>query len=178
MADSIKRSDDALHGSGKAEYFRAISVPVANPLHPTICDHFMKPFRFQPLSPVVRGSRAVARIALVAILLAIVVGCKPAAKNKQVSKANWGPISAAPNPVPAGAGNGATAISWTGDGSFQEVYVSINGDAENRCWGSAGKTGTFDAPWINAGAVYEFRLYRGNEHKDLIGSVKVTRNKE
>ena len=142
----------------------------------------MKPFRFQPLSPVVRGSRAVARIALVAILLAIVVGCKPAAKNERVSNAetkpDWGPISAAPNPVPGGAGKGATAISWTGDGSFQEVYVSINGDAENRCWGSAGKTGTFDAPWINAGAVYEFRLYRGNDHKDLIGAVKVTRNKE
>lgn len=116
------------------------------------------------------------KFALVALLLAM-VGCKPSQKKVE-DTAPAGVISASPNPVPSGKDIGTTKVSWTGDGSFREVYVSVDNAAENRCWGSADATGSFDFPYINAGAVYEFRLYRGSDHKELLGSIKVTRETE
>ena len=135
---------------------------------------------FAALFPVGKEAAGI-RDALAAFWMSI-VGRRPAAKMDDVVKVETpedsGSISAAPNPVPAGAGKGVTTISWTGDGSFQEVCVSINGGAENRCWGSASKAGSFEAPWINAGGVYEFRLYRGKEDKVFIAVVRVTRKTE
>jgi len=89
-----------------------------------------------------------------------------------------GPITASPNPVPAGPGQGSTTISWTGDGTMREVYCSINGGEEQRNWGQPGKTGSYEVNWINAGATYEFRLYSGTERKELLGTVTVTRKAE
>ena len=135
---------------------------------------------FAALFPV--GKEVVRVRDALAALWVNIVGCRPAAKIDDVLKVetqeNSGSISAEPNPVPAGTGKGTTTILWTGDGSFQEVYVAINGAAEIRCWGSAGKAGSFEAPWINAGGVYEFRLYRGREDKVLIAAVNVIRKKE
>ena len=90
-----------------------------------------------------------------------------------------GTITANPNPVPAGTGNGTSKISWNVDnpsGGKVEVYVSENGKAENK-FAEATK-GSQDAPWINAIATYEFRLYQGTgADRKLLANVTVTRNK-
>lgn len=141
----------------------------------------MKPLPVpSPIRAIHRWGRfAAARVALPAILAVVIVGCRPAAKQEQApTPVVASPISASPNPVPAGSGQGTTTISWTGDGPTHEVYCSTNGAEEKRVWGPAGKTGSFDVTWINAGAVYEFRLYSGKERKELLGTVKVTKNKE
>lgn len=123
------------------------------------------------------GDFTAASILLPAILSVSIVGCRPSAQPDK-GRASAGPISVSPNPVPAGPGPGTTNITWTGDGSVREVYCSINGGEEQRNWGQPGKTGSFEANYINAGAVYEFRLYRGTDHKELLGSVSVTRENQ
>jgi hypothetical protein len=83
-------------------------------------------------------------------------------------------IKATPNPVPAGSGMGTTIISWTtGDASEGEVYVS-EGDQAERLFASKTPQGSGDAPWIQAGRSYEFRLYDA-AHVKLLGKVIVTR---
>lgn len=138
----------------------------------------MKPFPTRAAASSLRrwGRFAAAGSALPAILSLVLIGCRPASKQEPTPAPS--PISASPNPIPAGPGQGLTTISWTGDAPWHEVYCSTNGGEEKRVWGPAGKTGSFEANYINAGAVYEFRLYRGKEHKELLGSVKVTRSKE
>ena len=86
-------------------------------------------------------------------------------------------ITASPNPVPAGKGFGKTTVTWnTGDGSIGQVYVSVNGEQE-KIFADGRPQGSLDAPWIGAGATYEFRLYSGKDHKKLLASVKVIRDK-
>ncbi len=89
--------------------------------------------------------------------------------------AETGPtIKANPNPIPAGSGMGTTTISWTtGDGSEGQVYVLEGGQAE-RLFASKTPQGSADAPWIQAGTNYEFRLYDA-AHAKLLGKVVVTR---
>ena len=83
-------------------------------------------------------------------------------------------ILANPNPVPAGSGLGTTTITWkTGDGSQGQVYVSQDGATENVF--DAGTDGSKEAPWIQTGSSYEFRVYAGSDHKTQLASVKVTR---
>jgi hypothetical protein len=83
-------------------------------------------------------------------------------------------ITATPNPVPAGSGPGSTTIAWkTGDGSQGQVYVSQDGGTDNIF--DAGTDGSKDAPWIQTGSTYEFRVYAGSDHKTQLASVKVTR---
>src|ERR671916_128314 len=69
-------------------------------------------------------------------------------------------LTASPNPIPAGEKPGTTTISWsTGDGSWGQVYVSVDGGEEKLFAG--GKKGTKEAAWIWLGKEYEFRLYTG-----------------
>jgi hypothetical protein len=83
-------------------------------------------------------------------------------------------ISASPNPVPTGSGTGTTTVSWTtGDGSAGQVYISANGQAE-KLWIDKIPQGSGDAPWIQAGSSYEFRLYDA-AHAKLLSKVVVTR---
>ena len=83
-------------------------------------------------------------------------------------------ISASPNPVPAGSGTGTTTVNWTtGDGSAGQVYVSENGQAE-KLWIGGTPQGSGDAPWIQVGSSYEFRLYDA-AHAKLLSKVVVTR---
>ena len=85
-------------------------------------------------------------------------------------------ISATPNPVPAGSGNGTTTIKWTtGDGSVGQVYVSKN-HGEETLFGE-GADGSNEANWIESGSSYEFRLYAGNDHAKLLAKTLVTRAK-
>jgi hypothetical protein len=123
------------------------------------------------------GSR-VLRIACVAVLL-ICAGCSQSkTTSPAVSPASAPTITASPNPVPAGPTKfGATTVTWdTGDGSIGEVYVTVNGAPEKLFAGNRAK-GSLEAAWIGKGD-HEFRLYAGKEHKTMLASVKVTRNKQ
>src|SRR5207248_11117313 len=81
-------------------------------------------------------------------------------------------ISATPNPVATGSGIGTTTISWTtGDRSSGQIYDSADGQPEQIF--ATAPQGSADAPWIEAGKSYEFRLY-GAGHAKLLGKVVVT----
>jgi hypothetical protein len=85
-------------------------------------------------------------------------------------------ITASPNPVPAGQGPGTTSITWnTGDGSVGTVYLSKDGGPEAAF--ANGTPGSAVAPWIEAGVMYEFRLYAGTEHAKMLAKTQVTRQK-
>ena len=100
---------------------------------------------------------------------------RPEATAAAPPSAQTGPtIRATPNPVPAASGMGTATIIWTtGDGSEGQVYVSENGQAE-QLFSSNTPQGSGDAPWIQAGRSYEFRLYDA-AHAKLLGKVVVTR---
>jgi hypothetical protein len=84
-------------------------------------------------------------------------------------------VTADPNPVTSDADAGRTQIAWdTGDGSVGQVCVSVDGGPEALF--AVGARGSQEAPWITAGKTYEFRLYRGAERAEVLGSV-VVRNK-
>lgn len=85
-------------------------------------------------------------------------------------------ITASPNPVSVGDGTGTTTITWnTGDGSAGQVFVSQNG-APDRVFAS-GPSGSAAAPWIQAGITYEFRLYGGTEHANVLAKTQVMAQK-
>jgi hypothetical protein len=68
-------------------------------------------------------------------------------------------------------------ITWdTGDGSIGQVYVAVN-DIPEKIFADKTAKGQREAPWINKGGVYEFRLYAGRSHKTLLASVKVRKTK-
>ena len=79
-------------------------------------------------------------------------------------------LSASPNPLPAGSKR--TTITWdTRDGSAGEVYVSAEGRAEELL--SRGARRSVEIDWISPGNTYEFRLYAGAAHRQLLATVKV-----
>lgn len=81
-------------------------------------------------------------------------------------------LTASPNPVPGGPAG--TTLNWnTGDGSFGQVWVSVNGGAEALF--AQGATGSAEAPWIVSGSSYLFRLYQGTGHATVLAHVTVTR---
>jgi hypothetical protein len=85
-------------------------------------------------------------------------------------------ITASPNPVSVGEGPGTTTVTWnTGDGSAGQVFVS-EGGAPDRMFAS-GPSGSVAAPWIQAGATFEFRLYAGTEHAKTLAKIQVTGRK-
>jgi hypothetical protein len=85
-------------------------------------------------------------------------------------------ITASPNPVPAGEGAGTTTISWnTADGTAGQVYVSVDGEPETLFGGGASESAP--APWIQAGKMYEFRLYAGTQHATVLAKTQVTGQK-
>jgi hypothetical protein len=110
-------------------------------------------------------------------LLAVLgVGCK-GPKSPSLADPVDATITAVPNPVPAQTGKGTTQISWnTGDGSPGQVYVARDGKPEQLF--SQGAKGSQEAPWIRAGLAYEFRLYAGKEHAQLLASVAVRGEKK
>ena len=113
--------------------------------------------------------------------LLFLAGCNPSKGPEATAPsgspaASGAPITASPNPVPAGQGNGTTTISWnTGDGSWAQVYVSVDGGSE-ALFASAPQ-GSAAAPWIETGKTFEFRLYAGTEHTKLLAKTQVTRPK-
>ena len=81
-------------------------------------------------------------------------------------------LSAEPNPVTVGSAE--TTISWdTGDGTVGQVWVSEDGGHEKLF--VEGVNGSSEVGWINAGSVYEFRLYAGRDRSVLLRHHVVTR---
>ena len=124
-----------------------------------------------PWRAVVTGMTTLASVWLLA-------GCKRNETARQASPVpSAATITAEPNPVPPGPGMGKTTIHWdTGDGTWGQVYLAEPDKPELNF--AAGDKGSEDAPWIVPGGVYEFRLYKGTEHTELLGTVKVTRSKQ
>jgi hypothetical protein len=93
----------------------------------------------------------------------------------KVTRSDEAILTASPNPIPAEAGLGATKIGWsTGDGSWAQVYVSVDGGPEKLF--ASGAEDFAEAPWIKNGRTYEFRLYSGTEHTRCLATIKVTRS--
>jgi hypothetical protein len=89
-----------------------------------------------------------------------------------------GLIKADPNPVPAGTGLGKATISWDikSEPGPVAVYVSMN-DAPEVLFATGQQQGNSEAAWIQANAVYDFRLYVGTDaNKKLLDHVEVTRS--
>ena len=83
-------------------------------------------------------------------------------------------LSASPNPVPAGVGQGKTTISWSsGRAAAATVYVSKDG-AEPALFAN-GSHGSEEARWIEAGATYEFSLYGGPDRNTRLARISVMR---
>jgi hypothetical protein len=87
-----------------------------------------------------------------------------------------GMLLAFPNPVPAGSGDGTTAIAWIAPNSATgQVWVSINGAPEVLF--AQGGSGAQYAPWIRHNDIDVFRLYSGIAHTGVpLKSVTVTRD--
>jgi hypothetical protein len=83
-------------------------------------------------------------------------------------------ITAVPNPVPAGDGFGTTRIAWESGRDWGQVFISENGAADTKMF-AEGARGAGDAAWIKSGHTYEFRLYAGKDHSQLLDKVLVTR---
>jgi len=122
------------------------------------------------------AGRLAARLIVAVIpLVLLFAGCG----SPPTTAATKGPpsITASPNPVPAGTGKGTSKITWTtGNGKLGQVYVSGDGKPEKLF--ATGSDGSQDAPWIRAGVTHEFRLYAGQEHKEVLASVSVTQRKD
>ncbi len=103
----------------------------------------------------------------------------PAATTAVALEAPKGLIKADPNPVPAGPGLGKVKISWNTGSDVVPVAITVTSKAEPEVAFSGGeKVGATEAPWIQAGVDYDFRLYVGTgANKKLIDHVTVTRNK-
>ncbi len=124
--------------------------------------------------PVLRG---VARWSIVSALV-LVLACGPSQSvqtgGSGAPASGAATLDAQPNPVPAGSELGTTTVNWsTGDGSNAQVYVSEDGGSETLF--AAGPSGSQQANWVRTGTTYEFRLYAGDDHRQLLRSIKVTR---
>lgn len=125
----------------------------------------------QPLRS--RAARLVVA-ALVSACTVLALGESRAAASSQDVAAKNPSITAAPNPVPAGKGPGATRIAWTtGSDADGEVRVSIDG-APDRTF-ARGKSGSALAEWISDGRQYEFILYLSGAPTVALARVKVSR---
>lgn len=118
------------------------------------------------------------------LVMWLLVGCsnreasrekaQPQAAPSSGAKTPW--ITATPNPVPAGNGFGTTTIAWDAGRDWAQVFISHDGEVETRMFGQ-GARAAGDAPWIQTGHTYEFRLYAGKDHKQLLDKVLVSRAK-
>jgi len=118
----------------------------------------------------------------VILSLLFLAACNPSkAPEANVPSASPGAstatITASPNPVHTGERiNGTTTITWnTADGTEGQVYVSVDGGPEGKF--AAGPQGSAAAGWIQAGKIFEFRLYAGTEHATVLAKTQVTGQK-
>lgn len=95
------------------------------------------------------------------------------------SASGWWPasgtISAGPQrvPVPSNTGLGTTTICYSSNVDWSQVWVSENGARDN-LFMSEHHQGCGSAPWIQVGHIYDFRLYAGTQHSQILANVTVT----
>jgi hypothetical protein len=117
------------------------------------------------------------RCGVVFALSAVLVGCSKVksdriAQSSSTESATGARITASPNPVVIRSGLGKTTVGWkTGDGNPGQIYVSRDGGPETLV--TQGAEGSDELNWIEFGPEYEFRLYAGLEHRQLLASVTV-----
>jgi hypothetical protein len=119
------------------------------------------------------------RCGAVFALSAVLVGCSKVKSDRidsltatTTESASGARITASPNPVVIKSGLGKTTIGWnTGDGSPGQVYVSRDGGPDTLV--TQGAEGSDELSWIEFGPEYEFRLYAGLEHRQLLASVTI-----
>jgi hypothetical protein len=87
------------------------------------------------------------------------------------SENSSGTISASPNPIPPGPKLGTTTITWDTGGEEGEVYVSEQGKEKLV---ASGQEGSQTIDWIKPHMKYEFRLYKGSAHKEMLAKIQVT----
>jgi len=81
-------------------------------------------------------------------------------------------ITASPDRIAIKSGLGKTTIAWnTGDSATAQIYVSRDGGMEQLV--TQGAEGSFEVNWVEPGAVYEFRVYAGLAHTQLLASTTV-----
>jgi hypothetical protein len=66
---------------------------------------------------------------------------------------------------------GTTTITWDTGGEEGEVYVSEQGTEKLV---ASGQEGSQTIDWIKPHMTYEFRLYKGSAHKEMLAKVEVT----
>jgi hypothetical protein len=79
-------------------------------------------------------------------------------------------ITAAPNPIPGGTGQGKTTIKWHSGTSTGAVYV------DDALFGE-GPDGSQDAPWIDLSSKTVFVLYSDQDRKTVLARVTVAGSK-
>jgi hypothetical protein len=71
---------------------------------------------------------------------------------------------------------GTARITWESGADWAQVFISQDGQPDTTMF-TEGSHGATDAPWIQTGHTYEFRLFAGKDHKQLLDKVLVTRGK-
>jgi hypothetical protein len=83
-------------------------------------------------------------------------------------------LSASPNPVPPGIGPGKTIISWCSHATPDAAIYVSRGGLEEALF-ARGAYGSQEACWIEAGATYDFSLYKNHDRDTPLARVSVTR---
>ena len=111
-------------------------------------------------------------VGLSLLLCLSVPGCGGQAGATAGNATAW--IKADPNPVPVpgGATQGTTTVSWDTGGPQAEVYLRVAEKADQLF--SGGPRNKQDAKWIRKGREYEFVLFAGKEHQTELAKVTVT----
>lgn len=99
----------------------------------------------------------------------------PAAEARSASGwgSPWGTVSARPQRVSVPAsGLGITTICYSSSVDWSQVFVSENG-ASDHLFMMEQHQGCSAAPWIQVGHTYDFRVYAGTQHGQILANVTV-----
>jgi hypothetical protein len=83
-------------------------------------------------------------------------------------------LCASPNPVPPGIGLGKTTVSWSCHGT-PDAAIYVSGSGIEEALFASGSHGSQEASWIEAGATYEFSLYKNRDRDTPLARISVTR---
>lgn len=82
-------------------------------------------------------------------------------------------LTASPNPVTTSGTAGKTTITWNA-GNHPEAAVYVTSEDAGESLFASGSQGSSEAPWIQPGKRYEFRLYSKGDKAQLLQQLTVT----
>ena len=85
-------------------------------------------------------------------------------------------LEASPNPVVGGSGPGKATITWNAGPHPEAAVFVVSDDAPENLF-ATGSEGSSEAPWIQPGKRYEFRLYSNKDKATLLQRVTVSGSK-